>query len=531
MLQKLGRFDLLKRLGQGAMGEVYLGLDPAIGREVALKTIHREAAQGLEARERFAREARAAGTLNHPNLVTIHEFGEDQGVLYLAMEFVPGVDLEAMLRDRVLAPVEALDVLAQVCDGLAYAHQKGVLHRDIKPSNIRVRREGERLHAKVMDFGIARVAGSDMTGTGTLLGTFGYMAPEYITTGQPDPRSDLFAVGVILYEALAGRRPFEGETTATILYRLVNEEPAPLAPDQLQGISPQAHLLLAKALAKDPEQRFQNAEAMARVLREAMNPSWAGLPGSVPTRAMPRSAVPPIVPPVHGQRRTVWPWVAVATTLAALSAGAWYQFKSPTASKLISLASPAAPKIITLDGMMPAPPPAPPAPVASSQAPPAPEAKVELKPSVGRATAAKEAPRPVPVAKAQPKLSELEASELLNEAAKGLVDQPRGSLDRCDRVLRDHPLNPRAYALKTVALYGLGRYQELPGVLDAGKEQGVKPAQYLAFGAFQAMLREERRERRLPPEVRESLLAELPLGTLKPGLGLRQQRLQRPSRD
>ncbi|MBK7292308.1 MAG: serine/threonine protein kinase [Holophagaceae bacterium] len=125
MQQRLGRFEILKRLGQGAMGEVFLGLDPAIGREVALKTIHREAAQGAEARERFAREARAAGTLSHPNLVTIHEFGEDQGVLYLAMEFVPGVDLEAMLRDRVLAPVEALEVLAQVCDGLAYAHQKG----------------------------------------------------------------------------------------------------------------------------------------------------------------------------------------------------------------------------------------------------------------------------------------------------------------------------------------------------------------------------------------------------------------------
>ena len=219
MIRKLGRFDILKSLGQGAMGEVFLGLDPAIGREVAIKTIHREAALGTEARQRFAREARAAGTLNHPNLVTIHEFGEDQGVLYLAMEFVPGMDLEAMLRDRVLAPVEALEVLAQVCDGLAYAHQKGVLHRDIKPSNIRVSREGECLRAKVMDFGIARVAGSDMTGTGTLLGTFGYMAPEYIRTGVPDPRSDLFAVGVILYEALAGRRPFDGDTTATVLYR------------------------------------------------------------------------------------------------------------------------------------------------------------------------------------------------------------------------------------------------------------------------------------------------------------------------
>ena len=283
MLQRLGRFEILKRLGQGAMGEVYLGRDPVIGREVAIKTIHREAALGQEARDRFAREAQAAGTLNHPNLVTIHEFGEDQGVLYLAMEFVPGMDLEAMLRDRVLPPVEALEVLAQVCDGLAHAHQKGVLHRDIKPSNVRVHRDGDQLMAKVMDFGIARVAGSDMTGTGTLLGTFGYMAPEYIKTGVPDPRSDLFAVGVMLYEALAGHRPFEGDTTATILYRLVNEEPAPLAASELRGVSPQTGALLAKALAKDPPTAFR---------RPATWPAPCAMPRVRPGPDCPESSPP-----------------------------------------------------------------------------------------------------------------------------------------------------------------------------------------------------------------------------------------------
>lgn len=506
MLQKLGRFELLKRLGQGAMGEVYLGLDPAIGRQVAIKTIHREAAQGTEARDRFAREARAAGALNHPNLVTIHEFGEDQGVLYLAMEFVPGVDLEAMLRDRVLAPVEALEVLAQVCDGLAYAHQKGVLHRDIKPSNIRVRREGERLHAKVMDFGIARVAGSDMTGTGTLLGTFGYMAPEYIRTGTPDPRSDLFAVGVILYEALAGRRPFEGDTTATILYRLVNEEPAPLSAADLRGLSPQVGQLLAKALAKDPAQRFQTAEALARTLRDAMDPAWTGLPGSQPTRALPRSAVPPVVAGPPRRSRNPWPGIAVATTLVAGGLGTWAWMHSAKAPPLITLPSPVVPN--------PAPPPA--------AEPANPEPRPEPRKPAPRAVAAVS-----PVPRAVPRLSDQEANDLLNEAAKGLVDQPQGSLAQCDRVLRDHPLNSRAYALKTVALYGLGRYQEMPAVVAAGKEQGVKPIQLLAFGSFQAMLREERRERRLPQEVRESLAAELPLGTLRPGAAAWPRRVQR----
>jgi serine/threonine-protein kinase len=505
------------------MGEVYLGLDPAIGREVAIKTIHREAAQGAEARERFAQEARAAGTLNHPNLVTIHEFGEDQGVLYLAMEFVPGEDLEAMLRSRALAPIEALEVLAQVCDGLAYAHQKGVLHRDIKPSNIRVRREGERLLAKVMDFGVARVTGSDLTGTGILLGTFGYMAPEYIRTGLPDPRSDLFAVGVILYEALAGRRPFEGDTTATVLYRVVNEEPAPLAPSNLHGISPQADLLLAKALAKDPAQRFQAAEAMARALRDARDPAWAGLPGSLPTRSLQRSAA--ASGGSFAPRRRKVRWIAAMLTLGALGLGAWFQWGRPRTPRPIPLPSAVSPSAPTPEV----------SPLQSAQlmgkVEPAPGVAVSegaAWPSPGTQATPKESSRPVRAPKSHP-LSEQEASDLLNEAAKGLREQPQGSLALCDRVIRDHPKNPRAYALKTTALYGLGRYQEMSGVLDAGREHGVKPAQYLAFGHFTAMLREERRERRLPPKVRESLVAELP--TLRPGQGLRQPRVQRPSSD
>jgi serine/threonine-protein kinase len=499
MLHTLGRFEILKRLGQGAMGEVYLGLDPAIGRQVALKTIHREAAQGAEARERFAREARAAGTLNHPNLVTIHEFGEDNGVLYLAMEFVPGVDLEAMLRDRVLPPVAALDVLAQVCDGLAYAHQKGVLHRDIKPSNIRVRREGDRFNVKVMDFGIARIAGSDMTGTGTLLGTFGYMAPEYIKSGMADPRCDLFAVGVILYEALAGHRPFEGDTTATILYRLVNEEPAPLAAADLQGISPQAGMLLAKALAKDPDQRFQTAEAMAKALRDAMDPSWTGWPGGQPTRALPRAAVPS--GQVPARRRKAWPWLAALLLLLGLGgAGAWW-----------SLHKPVAPRIITLADADRDPVPASGVVVAAS-----PKSSPSAKPGPMSSPVARSASKPVSAAKTQDLLSDEEVAELLNEAANGMMDQPQGALANCDRVLLDHPMNARAYALKATALYGLGRYQEMPGVVETGKKHGVLPVQYLAYGHFKAMLREERREHRLPQNVREALVAEMPPGGLKP---------------
>ena len=202
MLTRLGKFDIIRLLAQGSMGDVYVGRDPIIGREVAIKVIQTSAAAGPEARERFAREARAAGALNHPNIVTIHEMGEEQGVLYLAMELVKGEDLGTLIRAGTLAPQDILEVLAQVCDGLAVAHRHQVLHRDIKPSNIRVLWDGKALQAKVLDFGVAKIFNTDTTDEGTVFGTVNYMAPEYLQSGRPDSRSDLFAVGVILYEAL-----------------------------------------------------------------------------------------------------------------------------------------------------------------------------------------------------------------------------------------------------------------------------------------------------------------------------------------
>ena len=277
MFEKLGKFEIKRVLGQGAMGEVYLGTDPSIGRDVAIKTILPSAATGKEAKERFAREAKAAGVLNHPNLVTIYEFGEDQGVLFIAMEYVRGHDLEELMREQALTRSESLEILAQLCDGLAFAHQNHIVHRDIKPSNVRVFRDGKRLQAKVMDFGVARVGNSDMTATGMVMGTVSYMAPEYIRTGKPDPRSDLFAVGVMLYEALSGRKPFSGDTTPTILYKIVNEPPEPIDLSQIQGISPAIRSVLDRSLDKDPDQRYQTADELARALRAAKDPTWACL--------------------------------------------------------------------------------------------------------------------------------------------------------------------------------------------------------------------------------------------------------------
>ncbi|MDE3034307.1 MAG: protein kinase, partial [Acidobacteriota bacterium] len=359
MFEKLGKFEIRRVLGNGAMGEVYLGVDPSIGREVAIKTILPSAAQGGEAKERFAREARAAGVLNHPNLVTIYEFGEDQGVLYIAMEFVKGHDLDELIQQQALTRSEILEVLAQVCDGLGFAHRQHIVHRDIKPTNVRIHQDGRRLHAKVMDFGVAKISNSDMTATGMVMGTVSYMAPEYIRTGKPDPRSDLFAVGVMLYEALSGRRPFSGDTTPTILYKIVNEPPEPIDTTQLQGISPAIQSVLDRALVKDPDQRFQTAEDFAKALRAAKDPSWMGQleeatsllqTKAAATATAPVAALPPLQPvvltgapatapapleavlplPASRPKRGAGLWLGTAALLlAALGAGAWWKLRAP----------------------------------------------------------------------------------------------------------------------------------------------------------------------------------------------------------
>jgi serine/threonine protein kinase len=274
VLTRLGKFEIVRLLAQGSMGEVYVGRDPILGREVAIKVIHTSANMGPQARERFATEARAAGVLNHPNIVTVHELGEEQGVLYLAMELVKGEDLGTLIRAGTLVARDALEVLAQVCDGLAVAHRHQILHRDIKPSNIRVVWDGKHLQAKVLDFGVAKIINTDTTDEGTVFGTVNYMAPEYLQSGRPDSRSDLFAVGVILYEALAGIPPFDGPSPGSVIYRLLHETPVPLPPTAFQGISRDVQGILNHALAKDPGNRFQTAEEMATVLRAAKDTTW-----------------------------------------------------------------------------------------------------------------------------------------------------------------------------------------------------------------------------------------------------------------
>jgi eukaryotic-like serine/threonine-protein kinase len=268
-LTKAGRYQIVRELGRGAMGVVYEGFDPVIGRTVAIKTMLLEGLSGSEYEEykkRFQREAQAAGVLSHPNIVTVHDFGEDNGVLYLAMEFLKGMSLQDLLGHGKVLPIEGIIRLYdQVCSALDHAHAHQVVHRDMKPANIMVLENGS---VKVTDFGIARVlsAGTGMTRVGQVVGTPSYMSPEQVRGLPVDGRSDIFSMGVILYLLLTGRKPFDGPSLTTVIYKIVNEEPAP--PSSVdQTIHPNLSAVVAKALAKDPNQRYQTCGALAADLR------------------------------------------------------------------------------------------------------------------------------------------------------------------------------------------------------------------------------------------------------------------------
>ncbi len=256
----------MREIGHGAMGVVYEALDPTIGRKIALKAIRFDGigTTADEAARRFKNEARAAGGLNHPHIVTVYDAGEDNGILYLAMEFIEGSTLEALIRQqRTIATSQTIDIIRQVCSGLDFAHAKGIIHRDVKPANIMLAGSGP---AKITDFGIAR-AGEAMTITGQVVGTPNYMSPEQVLGKQLDGRSDLFSVGVILYEMVTGERPFEGQSITTIMYKIVHETPIP--PRKLDAtIHAGLSAVIEKALSKSADDRFPNGEALVRALQD-----------------------------------------------------------------------------------------------------------------------------------------------------------------------------------------------------------------------------------------------------------------------
>jgi len=271
MVSQLGRYEIIGELGQGAMGIVYKAKDPLIDRTVAIKTIslNLPPEEKEEYEARFYQEARAAGRLSHPNIVTIYDVGKSGDIAYIAMEFLQGRELRDILDEYPLLPIDqVLDIVVQVAQGLAYAHEHGIVHRDVKPANIMIVRDG---HAKITDFGIARMASSSIrTQTGMVLGSPKHMSPEQITGKPIDQRTDIFSLGVMLYEMLAGQVPFNGENINTIMYQILNAAPPPL--NTLNPAVPDAlNLIVAKALAKSPDDRYRNAREFADALRACRN--------------------------------------------------------------------------------------------------------------------------------------------------------------------------------------------------------------------------------------------------------------------
>ena len=265
----LGRYRVVRELGRGAMGVVYLAEDESLQRQVAVKTLllpeEGNSAERRNLEARFIQEAKAAGGLNHPGIITIHDLGREGDWLYIAMEVLEGTELKDRMQAGPMPLDEALDIAAQVASALAAAHARGVVHRDVKPGNIMLLPE---LHAKIMDFGIARMKSSDLrTQSGTMMGSPKYMSPEQVGGHPVDHRSDVFSLGVLLYEMLAGQPAFGAENLGALLNAIMRSAPPPLA-ELRPDVPPSVEMVIARAMQKNPNERYQDANEMARDLAQ-----------------------------------------------------------------------------------------------------------------------------------------------------------------------------------------------------------------------------------------------------------------------
>jgi len=286
--RKFGRYEVVAELGKGAMGTVYRARDPMLNRTVAIKTVNmdldRDEVADYEAR--FYQEARAAGGLNHPNIVTIYDIGKSGTVAYMAMELLDGNELRTIMAQGKAIPVsQAIEIAAQAAEGLGYAHDHDVVHRDIKPANLMIVRDGP---VKITDFGIARMRSAEVrTQTGVVLGSPRYMSPEQVVGKRAEPRSDIFSLGVILYEMVTGKPPFTGDDVSAIMFQILNFVPPP--PSTVNPDAPEMlDFIVAKALAKSPGDRYASAREMASDLRECRR--------QVPARASSSVALKPVAP-------------------------------------------------------------------------------------------------------------------------------------------------------------------------------------------------------------------------------------------
>jgi serine/threonine-protein kinase len=267
--EALGRYKIVKEVGRGAMGVVYLGKDPTIQRFVAIKTMRLDELDNMDEvkqfRERFFREAESTGRLSHPNIVTLYDAGEQEGLAFIAMEYLEGVPLSHYCQKSVLLPAkQALQIIGTVADALDYAHSQGVVHRDIKPANIMIMKN--RI-VKVMDFGIAKLTSSSKTQASMILGTPRYMSPEQAIGKSVDGRSDVFSLGIVLFELLTGEKPFDAENMPALVMRIM-KAPHPLLNRYRRDLPTRVQAILDRALQKDIVNRYRHAADMAHDLRE-----------------------------------------------------------------------------------------------------------------------------------------------------------------------------------------------------------------------------------------------------------------------
>ena len=323
-----GRYRIVRRIGSGGMADVYAAEDTHLGREVALKVLHRRFAQDQEFVERFRREAKAAAGLSHPNVVGVFDRGEHEGTYYIAMECLTGRTLKEIVSSEAPLPqLQVIDLGVQVLQAAGFAHAGGVIHRDFKPHNVIVDDQG---HAKVTDFGIARAGASEMTETGSIMGTAHYLSPEQAQGHSVTAASDLYSIGVMLYEMLAGRLPFEGDSAVAIALKHLSEQPTPLS--QLRpDVHPALEAVVMAALAKDPAQRWQSADDFVQGLEAARAQIEAGANGGQGTAVFAPIPLPAgddgsegtaaVLAPVsepREERRRRWPWFTIGILALAL---------------------------------------------------------------------------------------------------------------------------------------------------------------------------------------------------------------------
>ncbi len=388
-LGKIGKYELVELIGEGAMGKVYRALDPVLGRHVAIKLMSASIANDAHLRDRFLREARAAANLQHPNIITIYDFGETEGHPFIAMEFIEGTDLAHLIETREPLSLDSkVQLVVGLLGGLAYAHTKGVIHRDIKPANIRVTPDGR---VKIMDFGIAHLQGSEITHSGAVLGTPDYMAPEQVRGLPVTAATDIFAAGAVFYELLTFEKPFTGETLHAVLFKVVTENPRPIRdinpslPEHLQRI-------VDTALHKEPGQRYPTADAMAADL-STVRPSLTNLE----TLATLRFAHPLNLglPPREWWKQKRVKYAAGATGAVALLVIGWVAMAGGNGA-----ASSSPPVVVAkTDSTAPNTPPKNTTTKDTAPAPPTPAAAPKSSPAKPRGTPAKAAKRTPAAAK------------------------------------------------------------------------------------------------------------------------------------